>query len=554
VDGVKIECQNCRTKIARIPDVGNPWLDAGVVAMSTLQYDDDRKFWGKWFPADLISESFPGQFRNWFYSLLAMSTILERRAPFKHVFTYATLLAEDGREMHKSAGNSIEFNEAADKMGVDVMRWMYCDHKPEKDLLFGYGRADLVRKQFLIPLWNVYSFFVTYANIDNWEPDTNANYKLRQLDRWILSRLAEVMHAVTRRLDRYEPDMATSVVNRFIDDLSNWYLRRSRRRFWASKGASKQSDQDKQAAYHTLYTVLVTLGDLLAPFVPFVTETIYQNLVRQVDPEAAESVHHRQWPEPQKGWLDEKLNQEMELVKRLVSLGHAARNQANRKLRQPLSEAAMAVGTASDREIVEQYQALISEELNVKTVRLLDTAAEAVDYQLKPLPKQLGQKYGSQFPPLREAILALDPLSTAERLLAGETIEVAVGKEEFTILPEEVEVLIEAHEGFSAAADGAYVAALDVELTDALINEGLAREFVRRVQDLRRQADLKVDDRIIVEYQATPKLAEAITAHTIYIEAETLADSLSLSEKPSGQASAKHQFDSQSLEVALSEI
>jgi isoleucyl-tRNA synthetase len=242
----------------------------------------------------------------------------------------------------------------------------------------------------------------------------------------------------------------------------------------------------------------------------------------------------------------------MELVKRMVSLGHAARNQANRKLRQPLSEAAMTVGTAAEREIVVKYQDLISEELNVKTVRLLDTAAEAVDYQLKPLPKQLGQKYGSQFPQLRKAILALEPQSTAENLLAGESIEVMVEDQTFSIQPDEVEVLVEAHEGFSAAAEGAYVAALEVELSEDLVQEGLAREFVRRVQDLRRQADLKVDDRIQVEYQASSKLAEAITKHAGYIESETLADRVSSSEQPSGQASAKHEFDGQSLEVALS--
>jgi isoleucyl-tRNA synthetase len=522
--------------------------------MSTLQYHDNRQYWERWFPADLISESFPGQFRNWFYSLLAMSTILERRAPFKHVFTYATLLAEDGREMHKSAGNSIEFNEAADKMGVDVMRWMYCDHKPEKDLLFGYHRADLVRKQFLIPLWNVYAFFVTYANIDEWQPDPRAKYQLDQLDRWILSRLAEVVNQVTARLDAYEPDMATSVVNRFIDDLSNWYLRRSRRRFWASKGASQRSDEDKQAAYHTLYTVLVTLSELLAPFVPFVTESIYQNLVRQVDEEAEESVHHRSWPQAREGWLDEVLNREMELVKRLVSLGHAARNQANRKLRQPLAEAAMAVGTASEKAVVEKYRDLIAEELNVKSVRLLDTAAEAVDYQLKPLPKQLGQKYASLFPPLRQAILALDPQPTAEKLLAGEPIEVEHDGEVYAILPDEVEVMIEAQEGFSAAAEGAYVAALVVELDDALLKEGLAREFVRRVQDLRRQADLNVDDRITVEYQASPKLAEALAANAEYVKAETLADQLTPVDEPTGQAQAEHTFDDQSLKIALKAV
>jgi isoleucyl-tRNA synthetase len=342
------------------------------------------------------------------------------------------------------------------------------------------------------------------------------------------------------------------VVNRFIDDLSNWYLRRSRRRFWASKGASKQSDEDKQAAYQTLYTVLVNLCYLLAPFVPFVTETIYQNLVRRVDPQAEESVHHHLWPEPQEGWLDEQLNREMELVKRLVSLGHAARNQANRKLRQPLAEAAMAVGTAAERAIVENYRALIADELNVKTVRLLDTAAEAVDYQLKPLPKQLGQKYAALFPRLRQAILALEPEPAAKKLLAGEPIEVEADGKRYKVLPDEVEVLVEAHEGFSAAAEGAYVAALDVDLTDDLVKEGLAREFVRRVQDLRRQADLNVDDHIVVEYQASQTLAEAIESNAAYIKAETLSEGLATSKEPSGQASAEHEFDGQTLLIALS--
>jgi len=347
IDAVKIECGNCKAVVSRIPDVGSPWLDAGVVGMSTLRYNSDRDYWSKWFPADFISESFPGQFRNWFYSLLTMSTILERKAPFKDVFTYATLLAEDGQAMHKSWGNAIEFNEAADRMGVDVMRWVYLNHKPEKDLLFGYHRADEARRQFLIPLWNVYSFFVTYANIDGWEPGEDRETKPSQLDRWILSRLNAVTGEVTRKIEAFEPNKAAEELGGLLDDLTNWYLRRSRRRFWAKAGASKASDADKNAAYATLYTVLTTLTRLLAPFVPFVSEALHQNLVRSVDGSAAESVHHCDWPLVDEKAIDQDLMSEMALVMKLVSLGHAARNSANRKLRQPLQEAAFFVSSPS---------------------------------------------------------------------------------------------------------------------------------------------------------------------------------------------------------------
>ncbi|KPK95258.1 MAG: isoleucyl-tRNA synthetase [Anaerolineae bacterium SM23_ 63] len=551
IDAVQIECSQCGEHVRRIPDVGNPWLDAGIVGMSTLRYNTDREYWKEWFPADWISESFPGQFRNWFYSLLTMSTILERRAPFKHVFTYGTLLAEDGREMHKSWGNAIEFNEAADKMGVDVMRWLYCDHKPEKDLLFGYHRADEVRRHFLLPLWNIYSFFVTYANIDGWVPDGTKPLTYSLLDRWILSRLNEAVAEVTLQLESYEPNIATTEVARFLDHLGNWYLRRSRRRFWAKAGASEASDADKHAAYTTLYHVLVVISRLLAPFVPFITEEMYQNLVRNLDPQVHESIHHCKWPEVDPKILDPELTEEMALVMRLVSLGHAARNKANRKLRQPLKEAAFVVGTVKEREIVDRYADLISDELNVKEVRLLDMAVEVVDYQLKPLPKQLGQKYGSRFPGLRDAILEVEPQTAAARLQMGESITVESDGESFHILPEEIEIRMDAHEGFSAASEGLYLAALVTELTPELELEGLAREFVRRAQELRKAADLEVDERIDLFYNATDRLSEAVIHHREYIVGETLALRLEEVDQPAGQISSKHTFDGEELEIAL---
>ncbi|MCJ7512147.1 MAG: class I tRNA ligase family protein [Anaerolineales bacterium] len=551
IDAVEIACSGCGARVRRIPEVGNPWLDAGVVGMSTLQYRRNRAYWQRWFPADLISESFPGQFRNWFYSLIAMSTILEHRAPFRDVFTYATLLAEDGRPMHKSSGNSIEFNEAADRMGVDVMRWLYCDHKPEKDLLFGYHRADEVRRQFLLPLWNVYSFFVTYARIDGWTPGQSGRGDMSQMDTWILARLDETVRTVTASLEAFEPNMATESVAGFLDDLSNWYVRRSRRRFWARQGASAVSDADKQAAYATLYAVLETLIRLLAPFVPFVTEVMYQNLVRTVDAQAPESVHHCRFPTPLAWRHTPDLTSQMRLIQRLVSLGHAARNKADRKLRQPLAEVAFAVGNASERDLVARHAQVIADELNVKRVRLLDTAGEVVDFRLNPLPKQLGQKYGGRYPAIRQALLGLPAEQAAARLLSGEPLRVDVAGEEITILPEEVEVRLEAHAGFAAAGDGPYVAALDTGLTEELVAEGLAREVVRRVQDLRKQADLQVDDRILVEYSASARLATAIQLHEVFVREETLANGVQAVAAPSGIRVESFSFDGESLQVGI---
>jgi isoleucyl-tRNA synthetase len=551
IDAVEIECARCGSRVRRIPEVGNPWLDAGIVAMSTLQYRTDRSFWSTWFPADLISESFPGQFRNWFYSLLAMSTILERRSPFRHVFTYATLLAEDGRPMHKSAGNMVEFNEAADRMGVDVMRWQYCDHRPEKDLLFGYHRANEVRRQFLLPLWNAYSFFVTYARLDGWKPSPRAGKPGHVLDRWILARLNQTIESVTSSLERFEPDAATSSVTVFLDHLTNWYLRRSRRRFWARAGSSAASDADKESAYATLYEVLTTLCRLLAPFVPFVTETLYQNLVRSVDPSAPESVHHESWPVAPEGRGEAGLLREMDLVLKLASLGHAARNSAGRKLRQPLAETAVSLRDPGEADMLRTHADLLADELNVKRVRLLDAATEAVNYRLNPLPKQLGQRYGSRYPGVRKAILALDPAMASARLAAGESLEVRVDGEVLRIDPGEVEVRVEARQGFAAAADGAYVVAVPTDLSPELEAEGLAREFIRRVQELRKQSGFDIADRIELEYRASDRLGRALAEHAELVSTETLASSFGPADRPSGEAVAEFAFEGETAHVGL---
>jgi isoleucyl-tRNA synthetase len=523
VDAVRISCPECGAEVSRIEDVGNPWLDAGIVSFSTLQYRTDPDYWQRWFPADWISESFPGQFRNWFYSLLAMATVLENKPPFLSCFGYATLLAEDGQEMHKSWGNAIEFNEAADRMGVDVMRWLYCRQKPENNLLFGYGRADEVRRQFLIPLWNVYSFFVTYARIDEWRPRSKDSGSEQEpgnrtmLDRWILERLDEVIARVSDRLENYDAYGATIALEPFLDDLTNWYVRRSRRRFWKS-----EQDADKGAAYSTLYQVLTTLCRLLAPFVPFVTEVMYQNLVRSVDPDALESIHHTDWPEARLEAVDGELLSSMALARQVVALGHSARNSRNVKLRQPLA-AAMIHRDAGAVGLDEELLTLIQDELNVKQVRFVDDPSDLVVYRLLPDNKVLGPRFGKRFPALRRALSDLDPLETVKRLQAGLPLQLKVEGGEVELSPGEVLVQENPREGLAVASERGVTVAVDVVVTPELAAEGVAREVVRRIQNLRKEAGFNLDDRIVTGYQAEGELAVAIEAWRDFIAAETLS-------------------------------
>jgi len=527
VDAVRIACPQCGQETARILDVGNPWLDAGIVSFSTLRYRTDPEYWREWYPADWISESFPGQFRNWFYSLLAMATVLENSPPFKACFGYALLLGEDGREMHKSWGNMIEFNDAANRMGVDVMRWLYCAHKPENNLLFGYGRADEARRRFLIPLWNVYSFFVTYANIDGWEPEAQGPGPEAQtaLDRWILARLNQVVAQVTDRLEDYDAYGATLVLEPFLDDLTNWYVRRSRRRFWKS-----EQDADKHAAYSTLYRVLTVLCRLLAPFTPFVTEVMYQNLVRSVDPDALESVHHTDWPEADLAAVDEELVGRMAMARQVVALGHSARNSRNIRLRQPLARALVHLESGTG-ELDEELIALVRGELNVKRLEFVEEAGDLVTYQLLPDNKLLGPRFGKRFPAVRAALAAQDPVVAVRRLRAGLPLELelagsgAEGMDEgmVTLTPEEVLVREEPLEGLAVASDRGVTVAVDTALTPELVAEGLAREVVRRIQNLRKEAGFNLDDRIVTTYLAEGELAEAVEAWREFIAGETLS-------------------------------
>ncbi len=528
VDEVKIACSKCGSLMTRIPDVGNPWLDAGIVSFSTLRYRHDPDYWRDWYPAHWISESFPGQFRNWFYSLLAMATVIDNSPPFLENFGYATLLAEDGRPMHKSWGNAIEFNEAADHMGVDVMRWLYCAHKPENNLLFGYGRADETRRRFLIPLWNVYNFLVSYANLDGWQPEWDsfvpnvpeglAPRSANPLDRWIVARINEVVASVTESLTNSDSYSATIAVEALLDDLTNWYVRRSRRRFWKS-----EQDADKRVAYATLYYVLVRLIKLLAPFTPFVTEVIYQNLVRSVQPTAYESVHHCAWPEAETDTIDRPLLDQMALARRVAALGLGARNSVNIKVRQPLAKALVYAG-GKKQDLSADLAEIVADELNVKELRFVEDEASLVRYHVLPDNRLLGPKFGKQFPVVRAALSALDPREVVARVNAGVPVALDIDGDIVELAPEEVLVQTESAEGLAVNTERVLTVAIDAVITSELRAEGLVRDLVRAIQSLRKEADYALDRRIVVGVlDASDELRDALARYGDYLRQETLA-------------------------------
>ena len=529
IDVVKIRHPESGLVGTRIKDVGNPWLDAGIVAFSTLRYSSDKEYWNKWYPADWISESFPGQFRNWFYSLLAQSTMLADEGPFRNLFGYATLLADDGREMHKSWGNSIEFNEAANIMGADTMRWLYASCKPEKNLRFGFGIGDDTRRRFIIPLWNVYSFLVTYAKLDEWTPpaadharpisDDSGN---AQLDQWIIERFDETTLAVHAALEGYDAEKATQHCEAMLDDLSNWYVRRSRRRFWRS-----EADADKQAAYATLYHVMVEFTKLLAPFIPFITEVMYQNLVRTVDPNAPESVHHCLYPTADATTLDQALLDKMRLAIITAGLGRAARSSADVKLRQPLATARVNVGSQQAQDDLRELADVIAEEINVKVIEIVSEVGELVNYKLMPNNRVLGPKFGKAFPRIRKALGDVDPVEGARILQSGATLTVDLGDQTVELTDEDVLVQTESRGGAAVASEKGVTVAVDIELTPELVEEGFARDLIRQLNNMRKDAGLEISDRIEVGYTAAGTAASALTTFADYIAAETLAVSLS---------------------------
>jgi len=543
VDEVTWKCTECSEgTMKRVPELIDVWFDSGSMPYAQWHhpFENEDKF-KEQYPADYICEAVD-QTRGWFYSLHAISTLLNDQVSFKNCLCLGLILDGEGRKMSKSLGNITDPWDVLNVHGADAFRWyLYTASPPGQERRFSGELVGEVMRDFTLTLWNVYSFFVTYANLDKPTIATRT-WSDNQLDRWLLSELNALVRDVTTAYENYDATNATRPIAAFVEKLSTWYLRRSRRRFWKS-----ESDSDKQSAYQTLYTALVTLAKLLSPSMPFLAEELYQNLVLPVDQFAPESVSLAEWPEHDEAFIDENLNRDMAVVTKLVSLGHSARQKANRKVRQPLAEAAFSVGSAVEGKAVSAFAELIEDELNVKTVRLLDASEEAVSHEVKPLPKQLGQKYGNKFPAIRKAILAMNPEEVAYAMLAGESVNVMADGQEYDIQPDEVEVKAQAKEGFAVAEDGAYVAALVTDLTPELVTEGLAREFVRRVQDLRKSAELDVADRIELYVEASEGLRSAVEAHKDYISGETLTVALKFASPPSDASTSENEFDDEKM-------
>jgi isoleucyl-tRNA synthetase len=531
VDEVRIACSQCGTPTSRIADVGNPWLDAGIVPFSTLHYREEPDYWAQWFPADFISESFPGQFRNWFYAMLAMSTVLRREPPFRTIFGYATLFGEDGRPMHKSWGNAIEFDEAAERMGVDVMRWLYMSSRPDDNILFGWHAADEARRRLLV-LWNVYAFFVTYARLVGWGPGP-ADPPVAErsaMDRWILSRAAGLAAAVEDRLRDFDAMAATRQIDAFIEDLSTWYLRLSRRRFSRGSGA------DRAAAFATLHAALVALTRIVAPILPFLSEELYGNLAAGRG-EAPESVHLTRYPTAELATLrDEHLEHSMATARRAVDLARTLRGTAGLKIRQPLARLWLAL-PGSDLHELEALVALIADEVNVKAVELIGDESGLVERRVKVLLPLVGKRLGAAIP----AVMAAARAGKAEFRPDGSVLIAGV-----VLAADEVEVHATPKPGTVVAADEGLLVVLDTQLTPELRAEGDARELQRAIQDLRKEARLELDDRIELHVEG---LAAEVVAYLATVAAETLATIVAV--PPAGAVTAGVELDSGVIRIAL---
>jgi isoleucyl-tRNA synthetase len=534
VDAVKIACPSCGAPVERIKDVGNPWLDAGIVPFSTLHFREDAEYWREWFPADFITESFPGQFRNWFYSMLAMSTVLRREAPFETIFGYATVYGEDGRPMHKSWGNAIDFDEAAERMGVDVMRWMFAKARPEENILFGWHAADEARRELLI-LWNVYAFFVTYARLVGYSPDGVASPVPERpvLDRWILSRAAGTAEVVEERLRDVDAVGATRALSSFIDGLSTWYLRLSRRRFSRSDDAA-----DRAAAFATLHEALAVTSRMLAPILPFLADAMYSNLVSSIDQAAPDSVHLTPFPTAEvAGHRDRWLEASMDLAQRAVELARTLRGANRLKTRQPLAKAWVATpernGTLSP-DLLE----IVASEINVKSLEPIADGSELVERRVKVLLPKVGKRLGPAIP----AVMAAAREGEVE-IRADGTVLVA-GVE---LAPDEVEIQATPRPGTAVAEDDGLVLVLDTALSDDLRAEGDARELARAIQELRRDVGLELDDRIALWVEG---LSDAVASYLSGVAADTLAD-LAGGGVPADARRATVDLDSGAVTIAL---
>lgn len=549
IDKVKIKHPETGLIGTRVLDVGNPWLDAGIVPFSTLNYNDNKEYWNEWFPGDFVTESFPGQFRNWFYSLLAMSALLEEKAPFKTLLGHALVKAEDGRDMHKSWGNAIWFDDAAEEMGVDVMRWMYASQNPEHNLLFGYHHGDDVRKK-LIQFWNSYSFFATYASVDGFDPSKGSieDADLNIMDHWILSKLHLFIKDSREAMDQFRSDLLMKKFDLFLDELSNWYIRRSRRRFWKS-----EDDGDKQAAYVVLYEVLSNVIKILAPVLPFVTENIFQNLVRNLDSAAPESVHLCDYPVADESKIDIALMDNVDALRRVVELGRSARNKGNLKIRQPLAKLTFTVKNDAIADFIFNQQSVVLDELNIKAITRAEVESELIRYKVKPNLPLLGQKFGKELPAIRNHLNDADGAEVLAEIRSNKSYKMNLNGESISIGRDDLLIEAESAEGFTSSGDDNVTVGLTIKLTEELVQEGIVRDVIRQVQTMRKNANFAVEDRIIIYGLLDGPVGEAIRSFEGFFKNEVLAVEL-IEEDQSGEFSDSFQIGDQKIKFGLKRV
>ena len=514
VDEITFPCENCGEPMRRVPEVIDVWFDSGCMPFAQYHapFEDEERF-REHFPADFVCEALD-QTRGWFYSLLAVSTLLWDRAPYENVVCLGLILDPEGQKMSKSKGNIVVPWDVIERYGADAFRWYYFTAKqPWDGYRFSVETIGEGVRQFLLQLWNTYGFYVLYANVNGVEPAAVPSAGLDDIDRWALSRLAGVTESVRERLDAYDATAAGRTIAAFVDDLSNWYVRRSRRRFW---------DGDP-AAFATLRHCLVTTAQLLAPFIPFMADEVYENLDG-----AERSVHLCDFPDAAAaaaGGRDERLEVDMAVARETVRLGLAARGQARLKVRQPLREAVI-VAAGREREAIERLDELVRDELNVKALRYVSAADELGRYEVKPNYRALGPRFGRQMPHVAAAVAALDPAHVAGALREERPVGISIEGREHQLAGDDLQLAMTPLEGYQLEREGSHAVALDLSLDDELRREGLAREVVHAVQAARKHAGLAVEDRIALRLAGDGDLLDAARAHEDYVTGETLATAI----------------------------
>ena len=520
IDAVTITCPECGKEMKRTPEVLDAWFDSGSMPFAQHHYpfENQEKFEAQ-YPADFISEAVD-QTRGWFYSLLAISTLIFNRAPYKNVIVMGHVQDEDGQKMSKSKGNAVDPMDALNKFGADAIRWyFYVNSAPWLPNRFHDKAVEEGQRKFLGTLWNTYAFYVLYADIDNFDPTkyTLDYEKLSVMDKWLLSKLNTLVKTVDEYLNNYKITETARALQSFTDDMSNWYVRRCRERFWA-----KGMEQDKINAYMTLYTALITLSKISAPMIPFMTEEIYQNLVRSVDKSAPESIHLTDFPKVNEKFIDKDLEVSMDEVLDIVVLGRAARNSANIKNRQPIGNMYVKAETVLDPFYVE----IIEDELNVKAVEFKDDVEEFVSYSFKPQLKTVGPKYGKLLGKIKEALSNLDGHKAMQELNTDGALNFDFDGEKVVLGREDLLIETAKNDNFVTEADNKVTVVLDIRLDDALLEEGFVRELISKIQTMRKEAGFEVVDHIVLSQSGNDRIAEIIKKNEAVIKNDTLADEI----------------------------